>query len=98
MRRCYIVCYDITDDKRLDRVRRTVMDFGARLQFSVYQCELAEVDLVRLREALRGIVHRDEDRVLFIDLGPVQRSGQLPDRVETLGRHPELPDTGSLIF
>jgi CRISPR-associated protein Cas2 len=98
MRRHILVCYDIADPKRLTRVAKTVEDFGTRVQFSVFLCELADIDLVKLRERLRIKIHHDEDRVLFIDLGPLHRSGQLPESVETLGRKPELPDTRNLIL
>lgn len=98
MRDGWIVCYDICDPKRLAAVGKTLKDFGARLQFSVYHCELAEVDLVRLRERLRGLINHNEDRVLFIRLGPVHRPGQLPEGVESMGKKPELPDMESLVF
>jgi CRISPR-associated protein Cas2 len=98
MRDGWIVCYDICDPKRLASVGKTLKDFGARIQFSVFHCELARLDLVRLREKLRDLINQREDRVLFIRLGPVHRSGQLPDCVETMGRKPDLPDTDNLIF
>ena len=98
MREGWIVCYDICEPKRLARVGKTMKDFGARLQFSVFHCELAEMDLVRLREKLRDLINPREDRVLFVRLGPVHRSGKLPADVVTMGRKPELPDRENLIF
>lgn len=97
-RRHFLVCYDIADDKRLAHVAKTVKDFGTRLQYSVYHCELSDIDLVRLRESLRDTIHSQEDRVLFINLGPVHQSGALPDTIETLGMKPEIPNTKQLIF
>ena len=98
MRHCYIVCYDIADEKRLTQVRETVKDYGARLQFSVYQCEVADTDLARLKETLRGIINRDEDRILFLNLGPLEKSGQLSSCVESMGREPSILDTKKLVF
>lgn len=78
MRRHYLVTYDIADPKRLRRVFKTMKGFGAHLQFSVFQCDLPDIDLVRMKAALTEIVHQTEDQVLIIDLGssdsnPVKR-------------------------
>jgi len=98
MRDGWIVCYDIADPKRLASVGKTMKDFGARLQFSVFHCELSDVDVVRMRERLRDLIDHAQDRILFIRLGPVHQSGQLPGSVETMGKKPELPDSEKLIF
>jgi CRISPR-associated protein Cas2 len=37
-------------------------------------------DLVRCREALRAVIHHDQDQVLFVNLGPAEGRG---DRVIT---------------
>ena len=84
MRNCYIVTYDISDDKRLRQVFKTMRGFGDHLQYSVFECQLTPTDLVRLRAALAEIIHHTEDQVLFVDLGPAEGRG---DRVITaLGR------------
>jgi len=80
MRNSYVVSYDISDDKRLRQVFKTMRNFGDHLQFSVFECQLTPVDLVRLRAELAKIIHHGEDQVLFIDLGPAEGRG---DRVIT---------------
>ena len=80
MRRTYIVCYDIADPKRLRNVFKKMRAWGDHLQFSVFECQLRPVDLVRLRADLSEIIHHDQDQVLFIDLGPTEGRG---DRVIT---------------
>ena len=80
MRRTYIVCYDIADPKRLRSVFKKMRAWGDHLQFSVFECQLKSVDLVRLRAELAEIIHHHEDQVLFIDLGPTEGRG---DRVIT---------------
>jgi len=80
MRSSYLVCYDISDDKRLRQVFKLMRGFGDHLQFSVFECQLTAADLVRCREALRKIIHHDEDQVLFVNLGPSEGRG---DRVIT---------------
>ena len=84
MRNTYIVTYDISDNKRLRKVFKTMRGFGDHLQYSVFECQLTPADLVRLRAALAENIHHTEDQVLFVDLGPAEGRG---DRViAALGR------------
>ncbi|MCP9470610.1 MAG: CRISPR-associated endonuclease Cas2 [Nitrospira sp.] len=72
MRRCYLVAYDIADPKRLRRVFKTMKGYGAHVQLSVFQCDLPEMDLIRMKASLTEIIHHKEDQVLIIDLGPTE--------------------------
>ena len=38
MRQSYLVCYDISDDKRLRKVFKTMRGYGDHLQYSVFEC------------------------------------------------------------
>lgn len=84
MRTSYLVCYDISDEKRLRKVFKRMRGFGDHLQFSIFECQFTPADLVRCRETLRAIIHHDDDQVLFVNLGPSEGRG---DRViSALGR------------
>jgi CRISPR-associated protein Cas2 len=84
MRTSYLVCYDISDDKRLRRVFQKMRNYGDHLQFSVFECQLTSTDLARCRAELAEIINHQEDQVLFVNLGPAEGRG---DRVITaLGR------------
>lgn len=80
MRTTYLVCYDICDPKRLRAVFKLMRGFGDHLQYSVFECQLTAMDLVKLRTALASIIHHTEDQVLFVSLGPAEGRG---DRVIT---------------
>jgi CRISPR-associated protein Cas2 len=80
MRNSYLVCYDISDDKRLRRVFKIMRGWGDHLQFSVFECQLTRMDLARLKAELAEVIHHTEDQVLFVDLGPAEGRG---DRVIT---------------
>ncbi len=84
MRRLYIVTYDICEPKRLRRVFKTVKGFGEHLQLSVFQCDLPEMDVVKLKAALVEIIDHTEDQVLIIDLGPTE--GRPIKSIEALGK------------
>ncbi len=70
MRHSYLVCYDISDDKRLRKVFRTLRGFGDHLQYSIFECQLTPRDLARCRSEISKIIHHDQDQVLFVHLGP----------------------------
>jgi len=76
----YLICYDICDDKRLRKVFQTMRNYGDHLQYSVFECQLTATDLAKCRSELSGIIHHDEDQVLFVSLGPAECRG---DRVIT---------------
>lgn len=76
MRNTFLVCYDITDDKRLRKVFKTMRDFGDHLQYSIFECQFTPIDLARCRHVLGGIIKHDEDQVLFVDLGPSEGRGE----------------------
>lgn len=60
-----VVSYDIPDDRRRTRVMNTLKDFGARVQYSVFECDLKAEDYRRLRQRLNEVVNRREDNVRF---------------------------------
>lgn len=80
MRKTYLVCYDIRNDRRLAQVAKAMRGFGDRIQYSIFECQFNAADLIRCRAALSEIIHHKQDQVLFVDLGPVEGRG---DRVIT---------------
>jgi len=80
MRCSYLVCYDISDEKRLRRVFKIMRGWGDHLQYSVFECQLTKTDLVKLRAELAAEVNQSDDQVLFVNLGPSEGRG---DRVIT---------------
>jgi len=69
MRRCYLVCYDIRNDKRLRQVFKTMKGYGEHWQFSIFFCVLKEIDRVRMQADIEAEVNLKEDQVLVVDLG-----------------------------
>ncbi len=69
MRRCYLVCYDIRDPKRLRRVHKLIKGYGEHWQFSIFFCILKEIDRVRLQADLEEVMNLKEDQAMLIDLG-----------------------------
>jgi CRISPR-associated protein Cas2 len=84
MRNTYLVTYDICDDKRLRRVFKTMRNWGDHLQYSVFECQLNDTDLLQLKDELKRIVNAAQDQVLFVDLGPAAGRGERA--IEAVGR------------
>ena len=88
----WLVCYDISDPKRLRKVATACEDYGARKQLSVFLCRVTATDVVRLRARLYEIVNLQEDQVLFIPL-----CGKCVGAIEALGRPTEAFDVRDVV-
>ena len=69
-RRSYIVSYDIRNEKRLRKVFKLCKGFGEHLQYSVFECDLTEMEKADMESRLKLVINLKDDQVLFIDLGP----------------------------
>lgn len=76
MRRCYLVCYDISDPKRLRRVHKVLKGYGECWQFSIFFCVLKEIDRVRLQTDLEEQMNLKEDQTMILDLGPNEKAAR----------------------
>ncbi|NLG43429.1 MAG: CRISPR-associated endonuclease Cas2 [Phycisphaerae bacterium] len=96
MRRCYLVCYDVRDPKRLRRTHKVMKAYGEPWQYSVFYCTLKPIDRVRLENALRDVVNLKQDQVLIVDLGSNEEAAR--ESATTLG--PALPsqDEGIVVI
>jgi CRISPR-associated protein Cas2 len=95
MRQTYIVSYDISDPKRLRQVFKLMKGYGEHVQLSVFRCELTYRALIELRARLGGIIHHDEDQVLFVDIGPEDGRGRTS--ISALGRAYEAAERCAIV-
>lgn len=65
----YLLTYDIREPGRLRRVHAVATDFGEPLQYSVFVCDLTEIELLDLKSELLEEMNTREDSVAVIDLG-----------------------------
>lgn len=59
----YLVCYDISDNGARARMACTLLDFGLRIQESVFQCLLTEDRFDHLMTHVRAVRLQPTDRV-----------------------------------
>ncbi|MBW3597273.1 MAG: CRISPR-associated endonuclease Cas2 [Planctomycetes bacterium] len=75
MRSVYLIAYDVCDPKRLRKTHKLMCGAGDPLQFSVFRCELSEVEKQQLQESLWDVLNLAQDRVMLVNLGPVGARG-----------------------
>ena len=63
-----VLVYDIPDDKRRTRLRKTLMRFGTPVQYSVFECDLSQRQLERMEKAVRAVIKKGEDNVRYYRL------------------------------
>ena len=59
----YVVTYDISDDKRRHQVVKLLESLGIRMNYSVFECMLTEIQYNTMCKRLAKIVVRREDWV-----------------------------------
>ena len=95
-RKRYLVAYDITEDKRLRRVHKTMKGYGWRLQYSVFVCDLDQMELLAMRTDLGDIIHHALDSIAIVDLGDPDERGS--ECFRFMGVVHRMPDSGPVII
>jgi CRISPR-associated protein Cas2 len=92
-----LVCYDISNveaggARRLRRIAEACLDYGVRVQYSVFECRIEAVAWVQLRHRLLQEFDAEQDslRFYFINAKDVART-------EHHGVRPPVDPTGPLV-
>ena len=80
---CYVIAYDIPDDKRRTKVHKILLGYGTWTQYSLFECFLTRKQLVLLRSKLAEHLVTKEDSVRFYSL-----CANCVSKVETVGGPP----------
>lgn len=75
-----VICYDIPDNERRNRLSKVLEGFGRRVQKSVFECDLTPRQYQVLRRRLARIYKPDDDLIRFYTLCQVCNQ-----RIETIG-------------
>jgi CRISPR-associated protein Cas2 len=77
---CYVIAYDIPDDKRRTKVHKILLGYGKWTQYSLFECFLSKKELILLRSRLAEHLEAREDSVRFYPL-----CANCVSKVETVG-------------
>ncbi|WP_413176321.1 CRISPR-associated endonuclease Cas2 [Anabaena azotica] len=81
----YLVCYDIVNNSRRQKISQLLEAYGLRVQKSVFECVLDEKQYQNLSQRLLRLVNKREDQVRFYPLSANTRT-----KVVVLGIQPPL--------
>ena len=81
----WVICYDITNNRRRRQVVKIMESYGVRAQFSVFECDITDRQQMTLEGKLSKVIDLDEDDVRFYPLNPADIK-----RVRTLGKKARL--------
>jgi len=80
---CYVIAYDIPDDKRRVKVHKILLGYGKWTQYSLFECFLTRKQMVLLRSRLKEHLIARQDSVRFYPL-----CANCVSKVETVGGPP----------
>jgi CRISPR-associated protein Cas2 len=67
-RQLIVISYDISDDRRRTKIHTILKSYGQWMQYSVFECDLTEVQYAKLRSRLSKLIKPDEDSIRFYSL------------------------------
>jgi CRISPR-associated protein Cas2 len=96
MRRCYLVCYDIREPKRLRHVHKVMKGYGEPWQYSVFFCVLRDIDRVRMQSDLENEMNLKEDQALILELGEDETASR--QAATTIGQSLPKQNGGTVVI
>jgi CRISPR-associated protein Cas2 len=79
----YLICYDVVNDRRRNRVANLLKGYGLRVQKSVFECVLSGEQCEMVKRKLEKCLKPEEDQVRFYPM-----SGHTRGKVMILGMQP----------
>ena len=93
-----LITYDVdtttkAGEKRLRKVAKECVNYGQRVQNSVFECLITEAQFVGLKATLEAIINNTTDSIRFYFLG-----NNWQRRIERIGKEPSYDPTEALII
>ena len=84
----HLVAYDVRSPQRLAKVAKICKDYGFRVEYSVFECDLSPIDFDEMIAALETVMDMDVDTLLvykicatcvekIMGFGTVSRPGKI---------------------
>lgn len=93
-----LITYDVNTQtesgrKRLRKVAKQCVNYGQRVQNSVFECQLDATKYRQVKAILEGIIDKEADSLRFYNLGDKYKN-----KVEHIGIRPSFDVTGLLML
>lgn len=63
-----LISYDIQNDKTRAKVAKILSDYGMRIQFSVFECDISNKQFEELKAKITDLIDHENDRVRFYQI------------------------------
>ncbi|BAZ44888.1 CRISPR-associated Cas2 family protein [Chondrocystis sp. NIES-4102] len=87
-----IVSYDISEDKRRNKIHSILSSYGQWMQYSLFECNLSKTEYAKLRSRLNKIIDSQTDSIRFYFL-----CGCCQNKIERIGGEVVRDDTFFLV-
>ena len=92
-----LVAYDVATStpsgaRRLRHVAKICLDYGQRVQNSVFECKVDPAQYIEFKERILGIIDREKDSIRFYHLG-----NNWQKRIEHYGKNEDYNIEGTLL-
>lgn len=93
-----LITYDVNTEnaagrKRLRKVAKQCVNYGQRVQNSVFECQLDSTQYRQVKAILEGMIDKEKDSLRFYNLGDKYKN-----KVEHIGAKPSFDVTEPLIL
>lgn len=93
-----LIAYDVatstpSGSKRLRQVAKACLDYGQRVQNSVFECKIEPAQYIEFKERILKIIHPENDSIRFYHLG-----NNWQKRIEHFGKNEDYNIEGTLLI
>lgn len=77
-----VVSYDVVDDQKRKKLADVLKDYGRRVQYSVFECDLEKMHIEQMIKEASAFIDKDQDslRIYFL-------CNECLGKIETFGEH-----------
>lgn len=93
MRNQYIIAYDISDSKRLNRLHNCLLGYGDSIQYSIFVCGLSLKEKEIMVADIYSIIRPSEDSVIIYNAGR-----DIDRKLETIGIKKKIHERKAIII
>jgi CRISPR-associated protein Cas2 len=84
------VSYDISDDRRRYRLAKIMLDYGQRVQKSVFECRVDEKHFLKMKSRIDKVLDMEKDSVRYYFLCGRCQDAMAVSGWGTLGQEEEI--------
>lgn len=86
-----VFAYDISSDKRRNKIYKVLKNFGSWMQYSVFECELEEKEYLKLKDRLSELIKEEDKIITYFLCSSCER------RTEKIGDYKVIEEDGVIL-